>query len=96
MGDAPGDRQAAEVNGVLFDPIDPGQEDESWLRFFEGALPRFFAGTYAGDLMAEQVARFEKLLPEKTTLENRVRPRQNRKRLGLILRFGDLCHRFSP
>jgi hypothetical protein len=29
-----------------------------------------------------------------TTLENRVRPRQNRKRLRLILRFGDRCHRF--
>jgi phosphoglycolate phosphatase-like HAD superfamily hydrolase len=64
IGDAPGDRAAAEANGVLFYPIDPGHEDESWQRFFEEALPRFFAGTYAGDYMAEQVARFETLLPE--------------------------------
>jgi phosphoglycolate phosphatase-like HAD superfamily hydrolase len=65
IGDAPGDRKAAEANGVLFYPIDPGQEDESWQRFFEEGLPRFFAGTYAGSYMNEQVARFEKLLPEK-------------------------------
>ena len=64
VGDAPGDRKAAEANGVLFYPIAPGQEDESWQRFFEEAMPRFFAGTYAGTYMTEQVARFEKLLPE--------------------------------
>ena len=28
VGDAPGDRKAAESNGVLFYPIDPGHEDE--------------------------------------------------------------------
>lgn len=65
VGDAPGDRQAAEANGVLFYPIEPGHEDASWRRFYEEALPRFFAGTYAGRYMAEQVARFEALLPEK-------------------------------
>jgi phosphoglycolate phosphatase-like HAD superfamily hydrolase len=63
VGDAPGDRKAAEANGVLFYPIDPGQEDASWQRFFEEALPHFFTGTYAGPYMAEQVARFEALLP---------------------------------
>jgi phosphoglycolate phosphatase-like HAD superfamily hydrolase len=64
VGDAPGDRHAAEANGVLFYPIDPGSEDESWRRFYEEALPRFLAGTYAGDYMAGQIARFEALLPE--------------------------------
>jgi phosphoglycolate phosphatase-like HAD superfamily hydrolase len=64
IGDAPGDQKAAAANGVLFYPIDPGHEDESWQRFYEEALDRFLAGTYAGDYMAEQVARFEKLLPE--------------------------------
>jgi phosphoglycolate phosphatase-like HAD superfamily hydrolase len=63
VGDAPGDFKAAKDNGVLFYPIDPGHEDESWRRFFEDALPRFFSGTYAGDYMAEQVARFEAQLP---------------------------------
>ena len=50
---------------MLFYPIDPGCEDESWQRFFEEALPRFFAGTYAGDYMDAQLARFVALLPER-------------------------------
>ena len=65
VGDAPGDYQAAKANGVLFYPIDPGFEDVSWQRFFEEALPRFFAGTYAGELHGCPVARFERLLPER-------------------------------
>ena len=64
IGDAPGDRRAAEANGVLFYPINPGSEDDSWRRFHDEALPRFFAGTYAGDYMAERIASFEALLPE--------------------------------
>src|SRR5262249_42305045 len=67
VGDAPGDLRAAEANGVLFYPIDPGAEDASWQRFFEEALPRFFAGTFAGDYMAAQVSRFHALLPERPT-----------------------------
>jgi phosphoglycolate phosphatase-like HAD superfamily hydrolase len=64
VGDAPGDRKAAEANGVLFYPIDPGDEEASWQRFHDEALPRFLAGTYQGAYMAEQIARFEQLLPE--------------------------------
>lgn len=67
VGDAPGDWKAAQSNGALFYPIDPGNEDVSWQRFFEEALPRFFAGTYAGDYMHAQLARFEQLLPERPT-----------------------------
>jgi phosphoglycolate phosphatase-like HAD superfamily hydrolase len=67
VGDAPGDLDAAEVNGVLFYPISPGSEDESWQRFFEDALPRFFAGTYAGAYMEAQVERFLAQLPERPT-----------------------------
>jgi phosphoglycolate phosphatase-like HAD superfamily hydrolase len=65
VGDAPGDWNAAKANGVLFYPIDPGFEDVSWQRFFEEALPRFFAGRYAGEYMDAQLARFEALLPER-------------------------------
>ena len=35
-----------------------------------GALPRFFAGTYAGDYMAAQLARFEALLPDRPPWED--------------------------
>ena len=44
VGDAMGDYDAAMANGALFYPIDPGFEDQSWQRFFEEALPRFFNG----------------------------------------------------
>jgi phosphoglycolate phosphatase-like HAD superfamily hydrolase len=64
VGDAPGDLEAAQANGALFYPVVPGCEDESWQRFFEEALPRFFAGSYAGAYMDAQIAQFEKLLPE--------------------------------
>jgi phosphoglycolate phosphatase-like HAD superfamily hydrolase len=64
VGDAPGDRKAAEANGVLFYPIDPGHEEESWQRFHDEALPRFFQGTYRGAYMMERIERFENLLPE--------------------------------
>lgn len=48
IGDAPGDGAAADANGVLFYPINPGKEKESWLRFTDEALPRFLDGTFAG------------------------------------------------
>ncbi len=63
VGDAPGDLEAAQANGVLFYPIDPGHEDESWQRFFEEGLPRFLSENYAGPYMHAQLARFESLLP---------------------------------
>jgi phosphoglycolate phosphatase-like HAD superfamily hydrolase len=65
VGDAPGDRKAAEAHGVLFFPIEPGREDESWQRFHDEAIPRFFAGAYKGTYMDERIARFEALLPER-------------------------------
>ncbi len=70
IGDAFSDYDAAKANGALFFPIDPGFEDQSWQRFFEEALPRFFTGNYAGDYMAAQIARFEKLLPEQPPWKN--------------------------
>lgn len=57
IGDAYGDLKAAEANGALFYPVLPGREDESWKRFYEEALPRFFAGTYRGEY--EEVLRRE-------------------------------------
>src|SRR5947208_829099 len=62
VGDAPGDLKAAEANGVLFFPIRPGSEDESWALLHDEALPRFFAGTYTADYMPDHVARFQALL----------------------------------
>ena len=64
IGDAPGDLRAARANNALFFPVNPGHEEESWQRFYEEALDRFLAGTYAGDYEAQLIADFEKLLPE--------------------------------
>ncbi len=64
IGDAPGDRRAAEATGCLFYPINPGHEEESWERLFGEALDLFFGGGYAGEYQAARVADFEALLPE--------------------------------
>ncbi|MCY4188478.1 MAG: HAD hydrolase-like protein [Bryobacterales bacterium] len=63
IGDAPGDRKAAEATGCLFYPINPGGEEESWERLCGEALGRFFEGSYAGEYQADRVAEFEALLP---------------------------------
>ena len=63
MGDAPGDMEAAKANGTLFFPINPGQEEKSWERFFKEGIARFTAGTFAGAYEASLIAEFEKLLP---------------------------------
>ena len=64
IGDAPGDRKAAEATGCLFYPINPGHEEDSWERLCEEGLRRFLEGSYAGSYQAERVADFEALLPE--------------------------------
>jgi phosphoglycolate phosphatase-like HAD superfamily hydrolase len=64
IGDAPGDMQAAKANDALFYPINPGQEEASWQRFYEEAVHRFLAGEYAGDYEAGLIAEFEAMLPD--------------------------------
>jgi phosphoglycolate phosphatase-like HAD superfamily hydrolase len=64
IGDAPGDRKAAEKNGVLFYPVNPGHEEESWERLYKEALDKFFSGTYAGDYQKKLIDEFESYLPE--------------------------------
>jgi phosphoglycolate phosphatase-like HAD superfamily hydrolase len=65
VGDAPGDYKAAVSNGVLFFPVNPGHEDESWSRFYNEALDRFFNGTYQGDYEKSLIEEFNTYLPEK-------------------------------
>jgi phosphoglycolate phosphatase-like HAD superfamily hydrolase len=64
IGDAPGDMRAARANDALFYPINPGQEEASWQRFYEEAVHRFLAGEYAGDYEAGLIAEFEAMLPD--------------------------------
>jgi phosphoglycolate phosphatase-like HAD superfamily hydrolase len=63
IGDAPGDMRAARSNHALFYPINPGREEASWRRFFDEAMARFLAGTYAGPYEDELVDEFKRSLP---------------------------------
>ncbi|UCF36344.1 MAG: HAD hydrolase-like protein [Acidobacteriota bacterium] len=63
IGDAPGDRKAANANGVAFFPVNPGHEEGSWDRFFKEACDRLKAGTYSADYRAALEKEFESLLP---------------------------------
>jgi phosphoglycolate phosphatase-like HAD superfamily hydrolase len=71
VGDTPGDLAAAQANGALFFPIDPGQEKQSWERFYHEGIGRFFDHTFAGDYQASLLEEFEKLLPETPPWKNR-------------------------
>lgn len=65
IGDAPGDLNAANANGVLFYPINPGNENQSWKRFYEEALERFFNLQYDGEYQQALKDEFNACLPEK-------------------------------
>jgi phosphoglycolate phosphatase-like HAD superfamily hydrolase len=65
IGDANGDLKAARSNGVLFYPINPGKEEQSWERLYKEGLDRFFTGTYKGEYENELIKEFETYLPEK-------------------------------
>lgn len=64
IGDAPGDLKAARANNALFYPINPGDEDKSWKRFYDEAVHKFLAGEYAGVYEASLIKEFEAYLPE--------------------------------
>lgn len=64
IGDAPGDLKAARDNKALFFPINPGEEEISWERFYQEGLQRFLSGTFAGAYEQALVTEFERLLPE--------------------------------
>ena len=63
IGDAPGDLEAAKLNGVSFFPILPGQENESWVRLLDQGLEKFFSGTFAGEYETGLIKKFDELLP---------------------------------
>ncbi|MDQ1256930.1 MAG: hypothetical protein QG656_1530 [Candidatus Hydrogenedentes bacterium] len=64
IGDAAGDRKAAQANGALFFPICPGDEEKSWKRFHDEGLDKFVKGEYAGEYEAALIAEFDTYLPD--------------------------------
>jgi len=64
IGDANGDLKAARSNGLLFYPINPGNEEKSWERLYKEGLDKFFAGNYKGAYEDSLIKEFETYLPE--------------------------------
>lgn len=65
LGDSPGDMKAGLFHGILCYPILPGQEEQSWERFYHEAYPKFIAGTFEGEYQAALLAEFNRILPDK-------------------------------
>ena len=63
-GDALGDLQAAEKNGVLYYPILVRNEKASWQQFISQAFDKLLDGTYQGEYQAKKRAEFLKNLGE--------------------------------
>ena len=63
VGDAPGDLKAAKANDALFYPIIPGREEESWAKFADEALDKFFKLEFEGKYQQELMEEFDKALP---------------------------------
>ena len=63
IGDAPGDYKAALANNALFFPINPGEEEASWKRFFEEGVQKFLNEEFAGDYQQELLDDFNSHLP---------------------------------
>lgn len=57
-GDAVGDYDAAQKNGVYYYPILVRHEKESWQEFREAAVDRLIAGSYGGDYQQARVDAF--------------------------------------
>ena len=65
IGDAPGDYKAAQNIGVLFYPIIPGHEIESWIRLRDEATEKFFNQSFAGSYQLSLLSEFDACLPGK-------------------------------
>ena len=61
-GDAPGDRDAAQKNGVFYYPILVRKEKASWEEFIAEGFDRLLDGRYAGAYQAGKTAQFLKNL----------------------------------
>lgn len=65
IGDAKGDLDAAIKNGILFYPVVPGKENESWERFISEGYHRFTSGNFKGMFQDAIIKEFMKALPER-------------------------------
>jgi len=64
IDDAKGDLDAAKNNGILFFPIIPGKEDQSWARFLNEGLEYFIRGKFSLSYENLLLEEFRSSLPE--------------------------------
>ena len=69
VGDAASDLNAAQSNGVLFYPIVPGKENDSWKELEQNVLTSFISGAYQGKKMSGYIDAFLASLPDAATWE---------------------------
>ncbi|MBR2671719.1 MAG: HAD hydrolase-like protein [Oscillospiraceae bacterium] len=62
IGDAQGDYVSAKENGVLYYPIVPGEEVDSWKKALTEVADQLKNGTYAGEAMEKALAKFDSVL----------------------------------
>ena len=62
IGDAIGDYDAAQSVDALFYPILPGREEESWHKFLETGMKKFFEGSFAGEYQKDLLKEFFDIL----------------------------------
>ena len=67
VGDAASDLKAAQDNGVMFFPIVPSRENDSWKELGDVALDSFVAGEYREKKMDAYVENFLNSLPDAET-----------------------------
>jgi phosphoglycolate phosphatase-like HAD superfamily hydrolase len=65
IGDSKGDFDTSVNNGILFYPVIPGKENESWKRFLNEGFEKFIKGTFAGDYENKLLKEFRESLPER-------------------------------
>lgn len=58
VGDAPGDLEAAQANGVCYYPILVGKEEFSWERLSCESLNKFIDGTFKGEYQQQLIDEF--------------------------------------
>lgn len=63
IGDSSGDQTAASANCVLFFPVVPGRETESWRELSDQGLDFFFNGDFAGEYQEKLLNEFRTILP---------------------------------
>lgn len=63
IGDAIGDLEAAGNNGILFYPIIPGNEDNSWKKFLDEGMEKFRTGNFKGSYETSLIREFKRSLP---------------------------------